>query len=191
MPPRRALLAAALALPLARPGATAAQALYRFDERDGRLDFTARHFGLLSSTGRFERFRAELTIDPARPLTSRVSVEVATAAVSLPFPGAEDLLRSAEFLDSATHPLARFEGAATGEGDERRFALAGQLTLRGVTRPQRMEARLIGRRRDATGREVADFAANGELSRSAFGMVAERFVIGDMIGLTVRVSLLV
>jgi len=37
--------------------------------------------------------------------------------------------------------------------------------------------------------EVARFEATGRLSRSAFGMVAERFLIGDEIGLGVRVRI--
>ena len=188
---RRSLLALGLATPaMAQPAETRAR--YAFGERDGRLEFIASHLGLLSSTGRFESFAATLLIDPARPLTADIAVDVMTEAVALPFPGAVDLLRSPDFFDVARHPLATFRGAATGEGTLARFGIAGQLTIRGITRPQRMEARLLERRMDATlGREVADFDATGTLRRSEFGMVAERFAIGDVIRLTVKVRLVV
>lgn len=188
---RRTMLALGLAGPaMAQPAETRSR--YSFDQQDGRLEFTASHLGLLSSTGRFESFIATLLIDPARPLTADIAVDVMTQAVSLPFPGAVELLRSPDFFDVARHPVATFRGAATGEGTLARFGIAGQLTIRGITRPQRMEARLLERRIDATlGREVADFEASGELSRGAFGMVAERFAIGDSIRLTVRVRLVV
>jgi len=188
---RRAFAAGLGAVAAVRP-ARAAPARYVFDEAAGRLEFTARHLGVLSSTGRFEDFAAELLIDPDSPLTTRVAVAVRTAAIALAYPGAVDLLRSPAFFDVERHPEARFDGAATGEGSLARFALAGNLTIRGITRPHRMEARLIERRRDpALGRDVAEFSAGGDMRRSEFGMTAEPAAISDVIRLTVRVRLIV
>jgi polyisoprenoid-binding protein YceI len=102
------------------------------------------------------------------------------------------LLRSPAFFDVANHPQATFAGTATGEGTLARFALAGNLTIRGITRPHRMEARLVARRQDpALGREVAEFTAAGEMKRSEFGMTAEQAAISDTIRLVVRVRLIV
>jgi polyisoprenoid-binding protein YceI len=178
------------ALAFARPAA--ARNRYVFDNSVGRLEFVARHLGVLSSTGRFEDFSAELLIDPDRPLTTNVEVKVRTAAVALAYPGAVDLLRSPAFFDVERFPEATFSGAATGEGSLARFTLAGALTIRGITRPHRMEARLVERRRDATlGREVAEFTAGGEMRRSEFGMTAEPAAISDTIRLVVRVRIIV
>jgi polyisoprenoid-binding protein YceI len=186
---RRALLGAALLAP-ALPAA--ARTRYVFDQSVGRLEFTARHLGVLSSTGRFEEFGAELLIDPDRPLTTNVQVTVRTAAVALAYPGAVELLRSPAFFDVERFPEARFSGQATGEGTLARFPLAGELTIRGVTRPHRMEARLVERRRDAAlGREVAEFSGTGTMRRSEFGMVAEPAAISDEIRLVVRVRIIV
>lgn len=187
---RRTLACGIGALALARPAA--ARARYLFDQSVGRLEFVARHLGVLSSTGRFEDFAAELLIDPDRPLTTHVEVTVRTAAVALAYPGAVELLRSPAFFDVENHPQATFTGGATGEGTLARFPLAGTLTIRGIARPHRMEARLVARRLDpALGREVAEFTAGGELRRSEFGMTAEPAAISDMIRLVVRVRLLV
>jgi polyisoprenoid-binding protein YceI len=188
---RRAAAAGLGALVLARPAA--ARTRYVFDEEVGRLEFVARHLGVLSSTGRFEDFSAELMIDPDRPLTTSVVVTVRTAAVALAYPGAVELLRSPAFFDVERFPEATFTGAATGEGALSRFQLAGQLTIRGITRPHRMEARLLARRPDPAlgGREVAEFSAAGDMKRSEFGMTAEPAAISDTIRLVVRVRLLV
>ena len=58
-----ALLGAAAALQPAR----AERARYNFDQAVGQLGFSARHLGMFSSYGRFDRFRADLMLDPARP----------------------------------------------------------------------------------------------------------------------------
>lgn len=185
-------LAAGLAALMARPARAASRNRYVFDQQQGRLEFTARHLGVLSSTGLFQDFSAELLIDPDRPLATAVTVTVRTAAVALAYPGAVDLLRSADFFDVQQYPQAHFDGAATGQGSLDRFALAGNLTIRGITRPYAMQARLLGRRRDAArGADVADFSAAGTMKRSEFGMTTETAAISDTIGLSVRVSLIV
>ena len=188
---RRTLVAGVLGtLPLIRPAV--ARTRYVFDQNVGRLEFVARHLGVLSSTGRFEDFSCELLIDPDRPLTTNVEVTVRTGAVALAYPGAVDLLRSPAFFDVEKYPEATFDGAATGEGTLARFFLAGNLTIRGITRPHRMEARLLERKMDpALGREVAEFSAAGDMKRSEFGMTADQAAISDTIRLAVRVRLLV
>jgi polyisoprenoid-binding protein YceI len=182
---RRALLA----LPLLAAAPAAAQPqLYVFTEREGEIRFLARHIGLVTSEGRFARFRATLRLTPERPTDAEVTCEVETASATVPFPGADELLRSPAFFDVANHPFARFAGTATGAGAAPRFPVAGSLTIRAITRPFAMEARLVDRAREGEA-EVARFEATGRLSRSAFGMVAERFLIGDEIGLGVRVRI--
>lgn len=186
---RRTVLLAGMGL-AARPAQ--ARSRYTFDQAAGSIVFIARHLGLLSSTGRFERFDATLLIDPDRPLASEVSVVVHTEAIALAYPGAVELLRSPPFLDVARFPTAHFRGAATGEGDFDGFPLRGEMTIRGVSQPLAMHARLIDRRPDpALGREVASFSAEGTLLRSAFGMVTERWAISDRIDLRIHVRLVV
>jgi polyisoprenoid-binding protein YceI len=187
---RRAAAGLGGALLLGRPAA--ARTRYVFDHAGGRLEFVARHLGVLSSTGRFEDFAAELLIDPDQPLTTQVQVTVRTAVVALAYPGAVDLLRSPAFFDVERFPEARFSGRATGEGTLARFPLAGDLTIRGITRPYRMEARLVERKRDAAlGRDIAEFSGSGTMKRSEFGMTSDTAAISDEIRLVVRVRIVV
>lgn len=186
---RGAMLGAAAA---AVPRRTMAQdRTWRFGPETGRISFTARHLGLFSSTGRFERFRAVVTLDPGNLGDARVETVVETAAISHPWPAAGPLLRSAAFFDSERFPEARFAGRASGVSDRGAFPVEGTLSVRGIERPFAMRARLVTRGRDqAAGRDVADFEAEGELDRTQFAMVAERDVISDVIALAVRVQLL-
>ena len=188
---RRPLLGGIAAL-LATPALAGTRERYVFDQTRGQLEFTARHLGILSSTGKFDDFAAELLIDPDRPLTTLVTVTVRTAAVELAYPGAVDLLRSPAFFDVERFPEARFTGAATGQGSLDDFGLAGELTIRGISRPFTMNAKLLDRHRDATlGKDVATFTATGTMKRSEFGMTTDSAAISDAIRLAVHVSLIV
>ena len=180
MLPRRILPALAL-LPASR---AAARTRYVFDQAGGRIGFSARHLSLFTSHGQFDRFQATLAIDPENPTDATVECVVETAEVSIPFPGGVDLLRSEPFFDVTRHPTARFEGRAERLGDSSGFPIAGQLTVRGITRPFRMTARLIDRQAS-----VARFQAEGEMRRGEFGMVTDRTLISDAIRLSVDVRI--
>ena len=183
--PRRT--AAGALLGLAAPWPLAAQrARYAFDGTGGRLGFTARHLGLFTSQGQFERFQAVLTLDPGAPGTAQVAVIIETGFVSLPWPGATDLLRSEAYFDVARHPTARFAGQAAGISERGEFGIAGQLQVRGIEQPLTLTARLAERRGD-----MAAFTASGTIKRSDYGMTADRSVISDTVTLTVSVRLAV
>lgn len=172
-----------LALPLlpALP-AEAQRARYAFDQDSGRIGFTFRHLVLFTAMGRFERFRGTLMLDPAHPTTMGVDCVLDMAEVRVSLPGATERLRSEPFFDVAHFPEARFHGTANGQGDATSFPIMGELTLRGVTRPFRMQARLIDRRPGAV-----RFEAEGEISRAAFGLLADRPLVSDAIQLSVDV----
>ncbi|MCA3349138.1 MAG: YceI family protein [Roseomonas sp.] len=190
--PRRAL--AGLVPPLIGLAAAPAQAarVFRFDHTQGRLEFIARHLMVLTSTGQFSRFACELILDPDMPETARVAVQVETGSIAHAYPGAAELLRSPAYFDAERWPIARFSGRAKPGGRIEAFELAGPLEMRGVTRPVTMQARLSGRRRDAaTGAEIVDCTARGEISRSAFGMTADSLATGDRVQLAVSVSLVI
>lgn len=181
---RRALLALA-ALP-ALPAQGQTRTRYVFDQSVGRIGFSARHLGLFTSQGQFDRFQATLLINPDNPQNASVECVVETGEVSIPFPGATDLLRSEAYFDVARHPTARFAGEANGLTEAGGFPIAGQLAVRGITRPFRMTARLIEREGG-----VARFQAEGEMRRGEFGMVADRTLISDAIRLSVDVRIAV
>ncbi len=187
--PRRALVGAVFGL-AALPAR--AERVFRFDQSQGRLEFIARHLLVLTSTGQFSRFDCELMLDPEKLETARVAVRVETGSITHAYPGAADLLRSPAYFDAERWPVARFLGRAMPGGRVEAFDLAGPLEMRGVTQPVTMQARLSGRRRDAaTGAEIVDCTARGEVSRSAFGMVADRAATGDRVQLAVSVSLVI
>ena len=187
---RRTALALVGAVAMPRLGR--AQGLYVFDQSQGKLEFTARHMGMFTSTGEFRRFGARMQLDPARLDQARVQVQVETASAFLAYPGANELLRSPAYFDSARFPLARFEGRAGIAGNVEHFAIGGDLEVRGIRKPIEMEARLVSRRMDpAAGAEVAEFTASGDMRRSDYGMTADQQMIADVIRLTVSVRLVV
>ncbi len=186
---RRSALVASLAW-LTLPPRVRAAALYRIDQRFGTIGFAVSVLGLFPIEGRFEAFTGELLLDIARPERSRIEVAVDTAAVHLPLAEQRELLRSAAYFDTANHPTARFVSETISVVSPTQFVINGLLMLRGVTNPLTLGARLTDRRRDGSRRvEIGDFVVGGTLSRSAFGMVADRILLSDRVRLDIRIRL--
>lgn len=185
---RALLLAALTAGPLlaASLPARAAQ-LYTIDQRFGKIGFTVRHLGLFSSQGDFSRFGGELTIDPAHPEQTRVTVQVDAASVEVPWQDGTALLRSPPYFDVVHFPVVRFTSTDIVVIDAARYQVRGTLELRGISRPLVLEASLLDRHPDpASGGDVADFVVHGTLDRSDFGMTADRVFISDRVELRIN-----
>jgi polyisoprenoid-binding protein YceI len=81
----------------------------------------------------------------------------------------DEHLRSADFFDVEHHPAATFSARASGwQGTA--GVLAGELTLRGVTRPVSLEAEYLGYTADPWGGHRIVFTAAGTVNREDWGL---------------------
>ena len=156
---RRRIGAVALALVLlAVPLASRAASLFQLDQRYGSIAFTVSNLGLFRSHGGFARFVGRLTLDAADPTATKISVTVAADSLHTPWAQETEMLRSADFFDVARHKEIRFDSdsvRSTGPGS---YAIMGRLTLRGITRPIILTAKLMHATIDkATGHQIDDF----------------------------------
>ncbi|MEZ4225272.1 MAG: YceI family protein [Polyangiaceae bacterium] len=118
-------------------------------------------------------------------LPERVELDVDVSSARARSEWLTRLARSARFLDVRTHPKARFVGRAIA-GHDGVLQLDGVLTLRGISRPLRVDVR--GRRAAAELRAEAAF----ELNRHDFGLepgIPYEWVLSDAVGVELRVVL--
>ena len=138
--------------------------------------------GSSTVTARFERFEARIEFDPDALDRSSVEVDVDLASFASGDPTRDGQAVSSEFLDVATSPVAtyRAKGFRALGGD--RYAVEGDLTLRGVTRPVAHEAEIVidGDRARARG--------TVPLARTDFAVGTRQFATGDTVGLEVVVT---
>lgn len=163
---------------------------YTLDQKYGRIAFSVRNFGLFSSAGEFGRFDAKLQLDGGHPERTTIDVAVDAGSVTMPWEQGVEMLRSPDYFDVGHYADIRFQSTSVEVEGKDRYAIVGLLRIRGVTKPLRLEARLIGRHPDPTmHKDVADFVATGVIDRSAFGMTADRVMISDRVDLTINARL--
>ena len=85
-------------------------------------------------TGTLPGWQAAIHFDPAAPTGNRVTVTLDMASLTLG--SVTDQARGPEFLDTATHPAARYEADIRPDGPT--WVADGTLTLRGISLPLRL-----------------------------------------------------
>jgi polyisoprenoid-binding protein YceI len=131
--------------------------VWRLDRSQSTVAFRVRHFGVATVRGRFDSFACRLEADEDG---LRVDGHVDVGAVATGNDIRDDRLRS-EFFYAERYPAISLRGIIA-EDDSR---LAGELTIRGVTRPIEL-ALTVDEDDDGALRVRAD----GSIRRSDFGL---------------------
>jgi polyisoprenoid-binding protein YceI len=168
---------------------------YTLDTAHASLVFRVSHLGFSQYTGRFTKFDADLTFDPAKLASSRVNVAV--QANSLTADGAPagfmDALHGPEWLDAKKYPTITFRSTRVEPQAGNRLKITGDFTLHGVTRPLALDATYnggyAGHPMDPHAR--IGFSARGSLNRSEFGIAYGVPAPGSTFGVGDRVEVIV
>ena len=100
---------------------------------DSTLTFRAEYDGS-PFEGRFEAFAVQLAFDPAAAQGVALDVTVDVTSVDTENRDRDEALAESEWFDFDHYPQAHYQARSLGPGQQRQFRLAGELTLKGITR---------------------------------------------------------
>jgi polyisoprenoid-binding protein YceI len=180
-----ALAAGALALAASAP-AQAEPVTYRLDPAHSFVHFEVLHFGTSTARGRFGPVQGTVVLD-RRAQRGEVGLVVDTASVDTGLRIFDARLREADLLASADHPKAYFVASRFRFEGDRLAAVRGEFTLRGVSQPLELRARLFGCRSEG-GREVCGGDFEAEVLRSSFGATFGLPFVADRVRIVVQVE---
>ncbi|HEX4983512.1 MAG TPA: YceI family protein [Ilumatobacteraceae bacterium] len=145
-----------------------AAGLWSVDPGHAEVGFVGRHFGLTKVRGRFTGVAATVVIADEIAASS-VEVVIDMASVSSGDQSRDDHLRSADLFDVENHPVATFRSAGIVTNGSS-GSIAGELTIKGVTRPVTLDVEYLGHVTDPWGGERAVFSANTTINREQWGL---------------------
>jgi len=161
------------------------------DPAHSLVEFAVKHMMITTVKGRLSDVTGAITLDEADPARSSVVVELAAASIDTRVEQRDQHLRSADFLDAENHPVIRFASRRI-EGDvQGSFRIAGDLTIRGVTREVTLDAAYEGTGRDPWGNEKFSYSATAKIDRRDFGLTwnAALETGGVLVGNDVKISI--
>lgn len=190
---------AAAALSLLAGGAVVAQAAltqtpaevragaYKLDPAHGKITWSVDHMGFSTYVGQFVNAQADLTLDPANPSASTLTATIPLTEVDTNSDGLDAHLQTADFFDTANHPVATFvsRSVTVDAGDPSEAVVVGDLTLRGVTRPVTMAVE-FNQAGESMGAYKAGFDGEATIKRSDFGIDYGVPVLGDEVTLHIE-----
>ena len=164
---------------------------YVIDPDHSKVMFKVKHLGISSVTGRFEKFSGTIDFDPQDLRALKATATMETASINTDVVKRDDHLRSADFFDVKKFPYLSFVGREVREVQKDRFKIAGDLTIRGVTRPVVLDAEFGGVAKDPWGNSRAAFTAMTVIDRKDFGLTWNKLLEsgGLLVGEDVRILL--
>ena len=187
---RRKLLFLAVALALVTP---AQAAEYTIDPGHSKVLFKAKHLGISTVTGRFDKFSGSYEFDPKDFKSAKVSATIESASVNTDNERRDTHLKSADFLEAAKYPQLTFVSKEVKNVGEGKFKVTGDMTLHGVTKPITLDAEFGGIAKDRNSERSA-FNATGKINRKDFGLTWSRLteagglVVGEEITIILEIE---
>ena len=171
------LLLIAFSIPTEEPSS------WSIDVSHSSISFKVRHLGISNVRGEFLTYDAEILIDGTDLSTLAVDATIETTSIDTGNERRDNHLRSDDFFGAEEFPNMTFTSTGVTEVDGNEFHLAGDLTIRDVTKSIVLEGEFLGTAMMGDS-ERAGFEATATINRKEFNLSWDRlteaggFVVG-------------
>ena len=141
---------------------------WTIDPAHSSINFSVRHLMVNRVRGTLGTFSGEITVSGEN--TASVSAEIGVGSVNTGNDDRDTHLRSAEFFDVEQYPTATFTATGVRQDVHDGYALDGDFTLKGTTKPITLGLQFTGINPGMGRGPVAGFQASVVLNRKDFGI---------------------
>jgi polyisoprenoid-binding protein YceI len=139
---------------------------YAVDPAHSNVGFEVRHMGIATVRGAFKQFAGQIDASGEAP---RLEGTVEVASIDTGEVNRDGHLQSPEFFDAQQHPQISFQTTAT-EISENQITLAGEITIKGITKPIELTGTLAENGEDPWGNQRVGFEVEGKIDRRDFDL---------------------
>jgi len=166
---------------------------WAIDPVHSSISFSVRHLVVSKVRGSFKDFSGAVVV--AEDGTPSVTAEIAVDSLDTGNEQRDAHVRSGDFFDVEQYPTASFRSTGVrADGDD--YVLAGDFTLKGVTKPIELKLEWDGVNPGMGHGEVAGFEASVVVNRKDFGIDIDMpletggAVVGDKVTITLNIEAL-
>ncbi len=174
--------------------ATALRSL-TLDKAHSEIGFEVRHL-LTRVRGRFSDFSGTIEFDDAQPELSSVDFSAQVASIDTNNSDRDAHLRTDDFFAADRFPTITFKSQRISRQSDERFAVEGELTIRGIAKTVVVPVDYLGQATDPWGNLKAGFEGELTINRKDFGvnynaaLETGGFLIGDEVKIRVALQAL-
>lgn len=144
---------------------------WALDPSHTEISFKVKHLMIVNVKGIFKEYEMNVVTDGNDFTTAQIDFQMNTASIDTGDANRDAHLKSADFFDAETYPVATFKSTSLKSKDEENYELTGDLTLRGVTKPVKLDVEFGGVQNDPWGNTKAGFTLSGKINRKEFGLL--------------------
>ncbi len=136
------------------------------DPTHSELGFKIRHLMISNVSGNFKEVEAEVSTEGEDFVTAQIEAKIKSASISTNNEQRDIHLRTSDFLEAEKYPEIIFKSIMIEKQDDESFQLYGNLTLKGITKPVKLNVEYSGVTKDPWGGERAGVIITGKINRS-------------------------
>ena len=144
---------------------------WQIDPSHTSIGAKVKHMMVSTVRGSFAGATGTIEYDPVAPERGSVELRIPAASIDTGDEKRDGHLRSADFLDAERYPEIVFTSTAVTASGKDTFAVSGDLTIRGITKPATVKVALAGVVADPRSGQRAAFDATASIDRTQWGLV--------------------
>ncbi|WP_019413581.1 YceI family protein [Paenisporosarcina sp. TG20] len=163
---------------------------WNIDASHSSIGFQVKHMMVSKVRGNFGDFGAEVEANETDLTGANIAFNIKVASINTGSEDRDNHLRSADFFDIENYPEIKFvANDITKKGDE--YEIAGNLTIKDVTKPVVFEAVYEGSGKNPWGQEVVGFTSEAKINRKEFGLTWNQALEtgGVLVGEDIKITL--
>jgi len=142
---------------------------FSLDPAHSRVGFSVRHLMVSKVRGHFNEVTGEIVVGED-PTQSSVTATIQAASITTGQEQRDGHLQTSDFLEVEKFPTLEYRSTGVTKVDGNEFTLAGELTIKGITKPVEMKVEFEGATRSPYGKDVFGFSATTEIDREDWGI---------------------
>ena len=142
------------------------------DKAHSKLSFTVTHMSISEVDGTFGKFDATVTSSKEDFSDAVFNLTADVASIATGNEMRDGHLKKEDMFDATKFPNLTFKSTGITKTADKKFALTGDLTIKGVTKSVTLDLTLLGTTVGRDGKKLAGFKAGGSINRKDFGVGA-------------------
>ena len=147
-----------------------AKTKWAVDPTHSELGFKIKHLMISNVSGALKNFEAEVEMNEADFTSAQINLTALMASITTNNEQRDGHLLTSDFFEVEKYPELKFISTKIEKVDDDTFVLHGGLTLKGVTKPVKLNVEYNGVTKDPWGGERAGFLVTGKINRSEWGV---------------------
>jgi polyisoprenoid-binding protein YceI len=143
---------------------------YAIDATHSQIGFAVRHAMVTNVRGTFAEYEGKLHLDGDTPSNSTAELVIKVASIDTNQAQRDEHLRNGDFFSAETYPEMTFRSTSAEQRDGDSYRMAGDLTIKGTTRPVVLDLDYTGQATDAYGVDRVGFEGSATIDRTAWGL---------------------